>query len=124
MWRVILPIPFKSINFTHWFEYMMGRCSLEELEILAMVAQTRWFRRNVVIHEGIFTHPNQVFREALTQVEDFRRFNAPKQKEPMLPNDTPAALLSRRSPCFLMLDHQDITWRSSGGANSEGKERI
>jgi hypothetical protein len=78
-----------GVNFTQWFEEMMGRCSLEELELLIEVARWMWFRRNSVVHEGEFTHSNQVFKEALIKIEDFKRFNALEQNEQALINATP-----------------------------------
>lgn len=80
------------VNFTRWFEEMMGRCSLEELELLAVVAQRIWLRINATVHEGVFTHPNQIIRKALTLVDDFRRNNAPEQKEPTSLTDPPSVL--------------------------------
>lgn len=47
-----------GVNFTQWFEEMMGHCSVEELELLTVVARWIWFRRKSIVHEGEFTHSN------------------------------------------------------------------
>jgi len=60
-------------TFINIFEELMGRCDVLDLELVAVMAQKIWFRRNGVVHGGNFTHPQQVFREASTSIEDFRR---------------------------------------------------
>jgi len=39
-------------------------CKWEDLALWAVIARTIWFRRNSVVHNGSFTHPNLVYMEA------------------------------------------------------------
>jgi ribonuclease HI len=52
------------------------RCDQTEVELFAVIARKIWLRRNQVVHGGSFSHPNQVLREAVSILEDFRLSNA------------------------------------------------
>jgi hypothetical protein len=58
---------------TYRGEKLMGRCDVLDLELVAIMERKIWFLPNGVVHGGEFTHPQQVFREANTSIEDFRR---------------------------------------------------
>jgi hypothetical protein len=62
-------------DFIKVVETIMGRCEMEDLELFATTARLIWLRRNTVIHGGIFTHPNQVVRNACRSLEEFRNAN-------------------------------------------------
>lgn len=49
---------------TDFLEILQNRCSREEAELCAWIAWGIWTRRNTVLHGGVFTHPNQVVRNA------------------------------------------------------------
>jgi hypothetical protein len=49
--------------------------SKEDLELLAVLARRIWLRRNSLVFEGIFAHPNIVYKEGATSLCDFRRCN-------------------------------------------------
>jgi hypothetical protein len=51
-------------------------CNRAELELFAMTARRLWLRRNSLIHEGVFLHPNQLIREVQASLEDFQLVNA------------------------------------------------
>jgi hypothetical protein len=55
---------------------------------MVVVARKIWFRHNSVVHGGVFTCPNQVFREANDSLDEFRRINA---REPDVRSSTPNA---------------------------------
>jgi hypothetical protein len=59
-------------NFSDVVQYMFDRCSHEEVELHVEVARRIWFRRNIVVHGGEFTHPNSVILLASTFITDFR----------------------------------------------------
>jgi hypothetical protein len=65
-------------HFFHVFGEMLGRCELAELELMAVVARTIWFRRNTVVHGGVFTPPTQVFCDASNSLDAFRRITGPE----------------------------------------------
>jgi hypothetical protein len=54
----------------------MERCDMTGLELIVVVAQKIWFCRNGVVHGGVFTHPQQLVREANMSLNDFRRATA------------------------------------------------
>jgi hypothetical protein len=66
------------LTFFHVFGEMLGRCELAELELMAVVARTIWFRRNTVVHGGVFTPPTQVFWDASNSLDAFRRLTDPE----------------------------------------------
>jgi ribonuclease HI len=43
-------------------EYLFDRCSGEEVEVHAEIARRIWFRRNSVVHDGEFIHPNEIMK--------------------------------------------------------------
>jgi len=45
-------------------EYILDRCTREELELYAEIIKRIWLRRNVVVHGGEFSHPNKLIQEA------------------------------------------------------------
>ena len=50
---------------------MMVRCKKEEMGMFVIMAKKIWARRNAVIHEDCFQHPNQLIREAKESLELF-----------------------------------------------------
>lgn len=55
------------------FEYCMERFSKEELDLMAVLARRIWLRRIALVFEGLFTHPNSVYTEAATSLEEFKQ---------------------------------------------------
>jgi len=49
-------------SFQSLFEEMSDRCTIEELELLAVLAHNIWFRRNTIIHGCMFKAPSNVLR--------------------------------------------------------------
>jgi hypothetical protein len=58
-------------NFQDLAELFFERCKKDLFRLFAATARQIWFRRNRWIHEGVFTHPNEVARFAAVIVEDF-----------------------------------------------------
>jgi hypothetical protein len=56
-------------SFMEVMEYLMDRCNKEELGLFAVTAKKIWARRNAVIHEEDFQHPNILVREAREALE-------------------------------------------------------
>lgn len=51
----------KGLTFVNVIENLMGRCYTGNLELMTVVTRKIWFCKNIVVHGGEFTHPNQVF---------------------------------------------------------------
>lgn len=54
------------------FECCLARFTNEELDLLAVLARRILLRRNALIFEGVFIHPNNVYAEAATSLEEFK----------------------------------------------------
>jgi ribonuclease HI len=68
------------------------------VELLAVVARKLWLRRNSLVFEGIFRHPNEVLEEAIVALEDFRRCNDLETQKAKLPVVANNSGLDRWSP--------------------------
>jgi len=62
-------------TFRDLFVYCMGRLSRDELEQMAVIARKIWLRRNALIFDGKFAHPDVVFDEAKVSLLEFKRCN-------------------------------------------------
>jgi hypothetical protein len=51
----------------------MKHCDVMDLELMVVMAQKIWFGRNGVVYGGEFTPPQQLFHEANTLLDDYRR---------------------------------------------------
>jgi hypothetical protein len=60
-------------DFKLLFNYCLERVSREELDLTAVVARHIWLRRNSLIFNGTFTHPNVVFPDAEKSLIEFKR---------------------------------------------------
>ncbi|XP_059442109.1 uncharacterized protein LOC132174476 [Corylus avellana] len=45
-------------------EALIARCPRDELNLAVLIAQRIWARRNEMVHEGDFIHPNRLVRES------------------------------------------------------------
>jgi hypothetical protein len=52
-------------DFFEVFRLMVEQYDNDKLDLIAVIARKIWFRRNVVIHRGLFSHPLQVMRGAI-----------------------------------------------------------
>ena len=57
-------------NFFHLAESFYLRCEKEDFWVFVAIAQKLWFCRNSLIHEGNFSHPNNMVREAMSAIEE------------------------------------------------------
>jgi hypothetical protein len=62
------------------FSSLHAFCDWEDLALWVVMARRIWFRRNSVVHNGSFTHPNMVYREALLAHEEFKLCNLPEKQ--------------------------------------------
>lgn len=71
-------------------EGMMERCTIEELELHAVIARKIWLRRNTVVYGGVFSHPNVLIQEAVSSLNEYREANTMEamvvlNREPVIP---------------------------------------
>jgi hypothetical protein len=52
-------------------EDVFQRCSAEEILMFVCIARRIWLRRNEVVHEGIFLHPNTIVCRSQCALDDF-----------------------------------------------------
>jgi hypothetical protein len=55
------------------FEILLEHCNKEQLDLMAVMVRRIWFRRNLMVFEGDFTHLTQVFHEAVVSIEEYKR---------------------------------------------------
>jgi hypothetical protein len=70
-----------AVSLSSVLETLIKRCSSMYIEIWAVLARKLWLRRNSVVFGGVFTSPNQLMREVVISIEDFKRANVPTEKE-------------------------------------------
>lgn len=61
---------------------MFNKCDRDEFEIFVRMAQQIWFRRNSVVHEEEFIHPNYLVRGALESSEEYKKANLRETSPP------------------------------------------
>ena len=69
----------EGLTFAQVLTTMIGRFDMEEIELMAVMAQKIWFRRNAMVRGGDFIHPDQVFRSTSSSLDDFRWVNGCKE---------------------------------------------
>lgn len=61
-----------GVSFKEVFEDGIQRYSKEILELLVVVARGIWFRRNNLVFEGAFSHPDDVFSAAINFIREYK----------------------------------------------------
>jgi ribonuclease HI len=59
-------------DFQSVFADLAERCSMEEIEMCAVIARAIWTRRNAVVHGEAFEHPNVLLRKARESLRQFQ----------------------------------------------------
>lgn len=54
----------EGTNFSMLVEFCMGKLCKDELDLMAVISRRIWLRRNAMVFEGKFAHPNDVFSDA------------------------------------------------------------
>jgi hypothetical protein len=60
------------VSFKEVFEDGIQRYSKEILELLVVIARGIWFRRNNLVFEGAFSHPDDVFSAAINFIREYK----------------------------------------------------
>jgi hypothetical protein len=56
-------------------EFCLDQLNTEDMGLMVVLSRGIWLRRNKLIFESIFTHPQVVFNEAVAFIEEYRRYN-------------------------------------------------
>ncbi|XP_062147743.1 uncharacterized protein LOC133856702 [Alnus glutinosa] len=73
---------FVGETFMQLVEFCMGRFSIRDMELMAVLSRRIWLRRNKFIFESIFTPPQVIFSEAVALIDEYRRYNK-REDEPI-----------------------------------------
>lgn len=57
-------------------EHMLNKCTKEEFQGFVSIARKSWLRRNEFIHEGIFTHPDNLILSVKSHLREFHQSQA------------------------------------------------
>jgi hypothetical protein len=60
------------VFFKEVFEDGIQRYNKEVLELLVVLAHRIWFRRNKLVFEGAFTHPDDIFSAAVSFIREYK----------------------------------------------------
>jgi len=60
-------------GFLSTFASFLMCCSNDDLDLLAVLARWIWLRRNTLVFEGTFIHPNIVFKGAVDALDEFKK---------------------------------------------------
>lgn len=66
----------------------MVRCERAELEIFVVTTRRIWLRTNAVVHGELFSHPNQLLREAMGALEEYQWVTHEAKREDMKGSDS------------------------------------
>jgi hypothetical protein len=69
--RIFQKSSFEGSGFREIWEALIMRCNQEELAFSAILARNIWFRRNSFVHKGVFSHPNELVRDAEVSFQEF-----------------------------------------------------
>lgn len=56
--------------FIHVTEKVFQKCEEEDIKLFVGLARKLWFRRNEVVHGGLFTHPNDLVQSSIHDYEE------------------------------------------------------
>jgi hypothetical protein len=76
--RKIQKSHFAGPDFMEVVEGIFNKCEEEEINLFVGLARKIWFRKNEVVHEGSFTHPNVLAQQAKEVVAEFRKWSINK----------------------------------------------
>jgi len=57
----------------------MKKFSREDLDFMAVTTRRIWLRRNALVFDGVLAHPDVVFAEAASSMDEFKRCNRKEQ---------------------------------------------
>jgi hypothetical protein len=71
----------------------------DQVELLVVMARGIWLRRNSLVFEGVFKHPNEVYVEAAGALEEFKRCNSQDLSSILSGEWSTTARQQRWQPC-------------------------
>jgi hypothetical protein len=78
------------VSFKEVFEDGIQRYSKEVMELLVVLARGIWFKRNKLVFEGAFSHPNDIFSAVLSFIREYKE-SLVNDKPPVQPDTNPGA---------------------------------
>jgi ribonuclease HI len=70
---------FQEDDFFKIAEGMMNRCTMDEFQHFVVMTRRIWLRRNKLLHEGIFSHPDSVVSHATEALREYHQVQAATQ---------------------------------------------
>jgi hypothetical protein len=65
----------RGLELRQIFEGLHIQCDSQEMDTFAVIARRIWLRRNLVVHENSFIHPNRLVQEAVVALDEFWKAN-------------------------------------------------
>ncbi|XP_042969031.1 uncharacterized protein LOC122301707 [Carya illinoinensis] len=62
----------KEVNFKDLYEHISEQCDQKLIEMFSVIARSIWLRRNKLLFEGSFLHPNLVLKQASQSLQEFK----------------------------------------------------
>jgi ribonuclease HI len=87
-----------ATSFKGLLEEMGSNLSKANVELMVVIARRIWLRRNTLVFEGVFIHPNEVYAKAGVSLKEFHRCNTQKILPPTGGVDLCPARQQRWSP--------------------------
>jgi hypothetical protein len=66
---------FNGDRIIQFMEFCLDRLRMDDLNLMAIIARRIWLRRNKLIFESSFSHPQIIYSEAVAQLEEYQRCN-------------------------------------------------
>jgi hypothetical protein len=70
----------EETSFFLLFEFCISSFNHEKVELMAVIAQRIWLRRNAHVFKGAFTHPDDVYAARVEVLKDYKRCNIQEQQ--------------------------------------------
>jgi ribonuclease HI len=62
-----------DLDFLQVAERILEKCDMEEFQNFVIVTRRIWLRRNAFLHEGSFSHPVSIIKQAESLIEEFNQ---------------------------------------------------
>jgi ribonuclease HI len=66
---------FNGDRIMQFMEFCLDRMKMDDFNLMAVIARRIWLRRNKLIFESSFSHPQIIYSEAVAQLEEYQRCN-------------------------------------------------
>ncbi|XP_042942755.1 uncharacterized protein LOC122276934 [Carya illinoinensis] len=80
----------REASFKELYERLILQCERDLLDMFSVIARSIWLRRNKLLFEGSFLHPNILLRQATQSLEEFKTAQASKMVKSQLASIHPS----------------------------------